>query len=78
MYGGAHTTNADVARKAVQEGRDIVVHSQHYDGQRYHYCKYRVTNLHETTDGRINGKTEDGDMWEATNDLCRYAKTGQI
>lgn len=78
MYGGAHTTNADTARKAAQEGRDIVVHAKHYDGQRYSYSKYRVTDLRETQDGRIIGMTEDGEAWEATADLCEYAKTGQI
>lgn len=78
MYGGAHTTNADVARRAAQEGRDLIVHARHYDGQRYHYRKYRVTDLHETEDGRILGTTEDGDIWEATDDLCEYAKTGRI
>lgn len=78
MYGGAHITNADTARKAAREGRDIIVHGQHYDGQRYRYRKYRVTNLRETVDGRIVGTTEDGETWEATADLCEYAKTGQI
>ena len=78
MDGGAHTTNADIARKAAREGRDIVVHSKHYDGQRYHHRKYRVTNLREMPNGRIIGKTEDGDVWEATHDLCNFAKTGQI
>ena len=78
MYGGAHTINADIARKAANEGRDIMIHAQHYDGQRYHYSTYRVTNLRETVDGRIIGTTEDGDTWESTADLCEYAKTGQI
>lgn len=78
MYGGAHCTNIDVARKAAQEGRDLIIHHRHYDGQRYHYRKYRVTDLHETEDGRILGTTEDGDVWEATDDLCEYAKTGRI
>lgn len=78
MYGGAHTTNADTARKAAREGRDIVVHAKHYDGQRYHHNTYRVTDLRETQDGRIIGRTEDGDIWEATADTCQYAKTGQI
>jgi len=78
MYGGAHTTNADVARRAAKEGRDLIIHAQHYDGQRYHYSKYRVTNLREMPDGRIIGTTEDGETWEATYDLCEYAKTGQI
>jgi len=78
MYGGAHTTNADIAIKAAQEGRDIVVHAKHYDGQRYSYSKYRVTDLRIMQDGRVIGKTEDGDIWEATADLCRYAKTGQL
>jgi hypothetical protein len=78
MYGGAHTTNYDVALRAAQEGRDIVVHAKHYDGQRYHHSTYRVTNLRETVDGRIIGTTEDGETWEATAELCEYAKTGQI
>ncbi len=78
MYGGAHATNFDTARRAAQEGRDLVVHAKHYDGQRYHYSKYRVTGLQETEDGRIIGTTEDGDFWEATADVCDYAKTGQI
>jgi urease accessory protein UreH len=78
MYGGAHTTNASIASRAALEGRDIVVHARHYDGQRYHYGTYRVTNLRETADGRIIGDTENGEMWEATSDTCRYAKTGQI
>ncbi len=78
MYGGAHATNADTARKAAREGRDIVVHAKHYDGQRYHHSTYRVTNLRETADGRIIGTTEGGETWEATADLCEYAKTGQI
>ena len=78
MYGGAHTTNADIAKKAMQEGRDIVVHAKHYDGQRYHYRKYRVTGLRETADGRIIGTAEDGETWEATSEICQYAKTGQI
>lgn len=78
MYGGAHATNADTARKAAQEERDIVVHARHYDGQRYNYSKYRVTDLRITQDGRIIGMTEDGDTWEATDDICRYAKTGEI
>ena len=78
MYGGAHETNADIALKAAREGRDLVVHSSHYDGQRYHYNKYRVMDLKEMPDGRIIGITEGGEAWEATADTCRYAKTGQI
>ena len=78
MYGGAHTTNTGIARKAAQEGRDIVIHARHYDGQRYHYNTYRVTDLHEAQDGNIIGKTEDGDIWKATAEICEYAKTGQI
>ena len=78
MYGGAHATNADTARKAAREGRDIVVHSKHYDGQQYRYNTYRVTNLRELPDGRIIGKTERGATWEAAADVCEYAKTGQI
>lgn len=79
MYGGAHETNANTARKAAREGRDLIVHCSHYDGQRYSNSTYRVTSLRElTTDGRIIGNTESGDVWEATADLCQYAKTGQI
>ena len=78
MYGGAHATNADTARKAAREGRDIVVHAKHYDGQRYHYSAYRVTDVRELPDERIIGTTEDGHTWEATADLCEYAKTGRI
>lgn len=78
MYGGAHVTNADTARKAAREGRDIVVHAKHYDGQRYHHSTYRVTDLRELPDGRIIGTTTDGDPWEATYEICNYAKTGQI
>lgn len=78
MYGGAHTTNIDTARKAAREGRDLVVHARGYDGQNYGYCKYRVTNLRELPDGRVIGTTERGAIWEATAELCEYAKTGQI
>lgn len=78
MDGGAHATNIKTARKAAREGRDMVIHSQHYDGQRYHYSTYRVTDLHETQDGCIVGVTDEGEPWEATTELCRYAKTGQI
>jgi|LSQX01.1.fsa_nt_gb hypothetical protein len=78
MYGGAHTTNADTARKAAREGRDIVVHHKHYDGQRDHHITYRVTNLRELPDGRIIGTAESGETWEATADVCEYAKTGQM
>jgi hypothetical protein len=78
MYGGAHTTNADIARRAARENRDLVVHAKHYDGQRYHYRAYRVTGLYETSDGRIIGTTEDGELWVATGGLCEYAETGQI
>lgn len=78
MYGGAHTTNAHVARKAMQEGRDVIVHGRNYDGQRYHQYKIRVTNLRETKDGRIIGTDENGEIWEATAELCEYAKFGRI
>lgn len=78
MYWGAHTVYAYTARKAAQEGRDIVVHAKHYDGQRYHYHTYRVTNLRELPDGRVIGTREDGAPWEATYELCEYAKTGKI
>jgi hypothetical protein len=78
MYGGAHVTNARTARKAAREGRDLVVHSEHYDGQRYHYNTYRVSDLRETSDGRVVGTTEYGEPWEATGKLCQYAETGQI
>lgn len=78
MYGGAHATNADVAQKAAQEGRDIVVHGQHYDGQRYHYYKYRVTDIQILPDGNIIGTTDNGDAWQATAEMCEYATSGQI
>jgi hypothetical protein len=78
MYGGAHTVNAKTATKAAQEGRDIVVHGRHYDGQRYHYYTYRVTDIQVLSDGKIIGITENGDTWQATAELCEYAKTGQI
>lgn len=78
MYGGAHTTNADTARKAAREGRDIMIHAQHYDGQRYHYNTYRVTDIQVLPDGRIVGTTDDGDAWQATAELCQYATSGQI
>lgn len=78
MYGGAHETNIEVARKALNEGRDLIVHGKYYDGQVYHYYKFRVTDLRETPDGRVIGTTEDGRMWEATAELCEYAKTGLI
>lgn len=78
MYGGAHEANIKVARKALAEGRDIIVHGKHYDGQKYHYYNVRVTNLRETKDGRIIGTQEDGETWEATDKLCKYATTGQI
>lgn len=82
MYGGAHCTNYDVAKKAAAEGRDLIVHRESYDGQRYHSSVYRVTNLHETEDGRIVGTIVDADpycsVWEATSELCEYALTGRI
>lgn len=78
MYGGAHETNIEVARKALNESRDLIVHGKHYDGQMYHYYKFRVTDLRETKDGRVIGTIEDGEMWEATAELCEYAKTGLI
>lgn len=78
MYGGAHCFNADVARKAAQEGRDLIVHHRHYDGQRYHNYKYRVTNLKLTENGKVIGTKEDGTRWQATDKLCEYALTGQI
>lgn len=74
MYGGAHVTNIEVARKAFQEGRDLIVHGKHYDGQNYHYYKFRVTDLYETPDGRIIGLKDDGDFWQATAELCEIAK----
>lgn len=78
MYGGAHTTNYDVARKAAEQGRDLIVHSSHYDGQRYHDSTYRVINL--TIDGNtVTGERVDCDEpWIATADLCEYARTGKI
>ena len=78
MYGGAHITNADVARKAAAEGRDLIVHGKHYDGQRYHYNKYRVTNLQFCAAGNVCGVTDGGELWEATAALCNYALTGTI
>ena len=71
MYGGAHETNIDVARKAAREGRDIIIHSEHYDGQRYHYSRYRVTGIQELSNGQIVGVTSDGDTWEAYWQLVR-------
>jgi hypothetical protein len=78
MYGGAHITNIDVARRAAQEGRDLIVHAQHYDGQRYHYSKYRVTSLRIGASGNVCGVTDSGEPWEATAALCNYALTGTI
>lgn len=78
MYGGAHTANADIARKAAREGRGIVVHANHYDGQRDHCFSYRVSNLNELPDGRVTGTTEGGQPWEATYEICEYAQTGKI
>jgi hypothetical protein len=78
MYLGDHVTNDTIARKAAREGRDLVVHHSYYDGQRYHSNTYRVTGLHETEDGRIFGTDEDGNTWEATYELCEFAKTGRI
>ena len=78
MYGGAHCTNIEMARKAMEENRDLIVHGKHYDGQRYNYYKFRVSGLRETNDGRIIGITKDGSAWEATAKLCEYAKTGLI
>lgn len=78
MYGGAHVTNNDVARRAAREGRDIVVHAQHYDGQRYHYNTYRVSDLRELPNGRVVGIDQYGEPWAATGKLCRYAETGEI
>jgi hypothetical protein len=82
MYGGAHCTNYDTALRAAQQGRDLVVHHSHYDGQRYHSSVYRVINL------RIEGDNVVGDIadetgtdyikWTATKELCRYAETGKI
>ena len=85
MYGGAHVTNVDTARKAAREGRDLVIHANHHDGQRAETWTYRVTNLRELPDGRVIGtRTDreewdwDGAEWEATYALCEYAKTGEI
>jgi hypothetical protein len=78
MYGGAHATNIDVARKAAQEGRDLIVHARHYDGQRYHYSRYRVTGLWIDANGNVYGVTEDRKPWTATAELCNYARTGTI
>ena len=78
MYGGAHETNIDVARKAAREGRDIIIHSEHYDGQRYYYSRYRVADIQELSNGQVVGVTSDGDTWEATGSLCDYAQSGRI
>lgn len=82
MYGGSHTTNYNVALKAAQEGRDLVVHWEHYDGQRYHRGVYRVTNLRKSGDnviGDIVGEPiPDQRRWTATKELCRFAITGEI
>lgn len=78
MYGGAHVTNIDVARRAAQEGRDLIVHARQYDGQRYHYRRYRVTDLRIAADGSVYGVTDDGKLWRATAELCNYARTGTI
>jgi biotin synthase-like enzyme len=77
MYGGAHTINIDMARKAMQEGRDVIVHHNHYDGQRNHCYTYRVTDL-QASNGMIFGMDENGEQWFATNSLCEYALTGRI
>ena len=78
MYGGAHATNIDVARRAAKEGRDLIVHARQYDGQRYHYSRYRVTGLRIAADGSVYGVTEDRQPWTATAELCNYARTGNI
>lgn len=78
MYGGAHATNYKTAARAVNEDRDLVIHARHYDGQRYSNYSYRVTNLRMLADGRIVGNIDNGNLWEATEDICDYAKTGQI
>ena len=78
MYGGPHVTNFNTALKACREERDLIVHSKHYDGQRYHYRIFRVTNLHKTSNGHIIGTTEDGGFWKASANLCNYAKIGRI
>lgn len=77
MDGGAHVTNIDTARRAAEEDRDLIIHGQHYDGQRYHSYKLRITDLSITPCGVI-GITERGDLWEATAELCDYARTGKI
>lgn len=78
MYGWAHATNIDVARQAAQEGRDLIIHSRHYDGQRYHYNTYRVSDLREIGGVVIGRIPEYGETWEATAHLCNYALTGRI
>lgn len=77
MNGGSHRTNYDVAKKAIDEGRDLIVHWSHYDGQRYHEGKYRVTDLRVEGEN-IVGTADDGSRWEATRTLCDYAQTGRI
>lgn len=79
MYGGSHVTNYDEAKEAPELGKDIIVHRNSYDGQRYHYSKYRVSNLRMKDDGTIVGVIcHNGMPWEATSELCRYALTGEI
>lgn len=83
VNGGAHTTNYDVALRALNEGRDLVVHAEHYNGQQYDKWSYRVTDLRIREDGSIVGrKVGYDDMfepdWVATKDLCDFAKTGTM
>lgn len=74
----AHCTNIRAARKAAKEGRDLVVHSSHYNGQSYSYWTYRVTELEEMPGGKVVGIDENGEYWEATSDFCEYAQTGKM
>ena len=78
MYGGAHATNYKTAARATQEARDLIVHARHYDGQRYSSYSYRVYNLRKLADGRIVGEMDNGEKWEATGEICEYARTGNM
>lgn len=82
MDGGAHRVNYPVAKRALEQGRDLIVHRSRYDGQRYHYTTFRVTSLKVDEEGKITGRivTDDcwNNTWTATEELCEFAKTGKI